>query len=200
MTYRDTVRIALFGALWGLVEITLGTTLKGLRIPLGGALLSALAVIIGLTGRAFTPVPGATVFMGAVAGLVKLFSIGTVIASPFVAILMESIILESIVLIMGINHFSCLIAGMTVVVYTILHPLLIQGMIFGADIYKLYIETFTRIATLLSIPPHRLIWVAVGYVVIHAILGLLAGWIGYRLPRRVKAELNRLRDKGRSSP
>jgi hypothetical protein len=39
---RDTVLIGIFGALWGLMEITLGLTIKGLRIPMGGAVLTAL--------------------------------------------------------------------------------------------------------------------------------------------------------------
>ena len=192
MKYRDIARIAVFGSLWGVVEITIGMTLKGLRIPMAGALLSAIAVIIALTGRTFVPVRGSILMMGAIAGIIKLFSIGTVIASPFLAILAEAALAEVIVSILGFKRLGCFIAGIFVVCYTVIHPLLAQGLIFGTDIYTIYLETFRRVAEVLGVQSGKLLWIIVVYVVIHILLGAAAGWMGYKLPGRVAGELRKL--------
>jgi hypothetical protein len=44
-TSQDIAIVTVFGAFWGLMEINLSVTLKGLRIPLRGALLTAAAAI-----------------------------------------------------------------------------------------------------------------------------------------------------------
>ncbi len=185
---RDTVLIGVFGALWGLMEVTLGVTLKGLRIPMGGALLTAVSAIIFLTGRYFVPRRGSILMMGAVAAILKIFSIGTVIAGPFLAILIEAAMGELLISLLGIHRLSYLLTSVILVLYTIVHPFFSQGLIFGVGIYKIYLETFTRFAEILGIGLHHLLWVALGYAGVHVLLGVLAGWIAFSLPRRVEAE------------
>jgi len=187
---RDTVLIGTFGALWGLMEITLGVTLKGLRIPMGGAILTAVSVVIFLTGRYFVRRRGSILMMGAVAAILKIFSIGTVIAGPFMAILIEAVIGEILVTLLGVNRISYLLTGMILLLYTIIHPFISQGIIFGTNIYKIYLQTFSRLAEIIHVDSSHLLWIVAGYAGIHALLGALAGWLAYRLPRRVEKELH----------
>jgi hypothetical protein len=183
---RDTVLIAVFGALWGLMEITLGVTLKGLRIPLGGAVLAGLAAIIYLTGRYFVRRRGAIFMMGTVAALVKIFSVGTVIAGPFLAILVEAAIAEAVISLLGVRRVSYILTGMILLVYTIIHPFLSQGIIFGADIYKIYLEMFRQIAGVLHVD-HRHLWLVVlAYAGLHMLAGVLVGHISWVLSSRVE--------------
>jgi len=193
LTRRDTLTISLFGALWGLMEITVGVTIKGLRIPMGGAILTAIAVMIFTTGRYFVPKPGATVMMGAVAAILKIFSIGTIIASPFLAILMEGLIGEIILTVLGTNRFSFVLTGIVLLLYSVLHPFISQGIIFGTDIYKIYLETFKRLGEVLHIPTSHLLWIIMAYAGLHLILGFIAGWMGFKLSRKVEEELLILR-------
>lgn len=191
---RDTVLIATFGALWGLMEVTVGVTLKGLRIPMGGAILTALAVIIFSTGRYFVPQKGSVLMMGAVAAILKVFSIGTVIAGPFMAIILEALFGEILLSILGINRFSYMLTGMLLLLYSMVHPFISQGIVFGANIYKIYLESFTRLAEILHVSANHLLWIIFIYAGIHAILGLTAGWIGYLLPRRAEYEYVQLKE------
>ncbi|GEM_PF-203126 len=195
LSQRDTVLISLFGALWGLMEITIGVTVKGLRIPMGGALLTAFAVVIFTTGRYFVPKRGATLMMGAVAAILKIFSIGTIIASPFLAILMEGLIGEIVLSVLGVNRFSFIFAGITLLLYSILHPFISQGIIFGTDIYKIYLESFRRLGELLHISSAHLLWIIFIYAMLHAFLGILAGYLGFKLSGQVQHELNLLRSQ-----
>lgn len=184
----DTVLIAIFGALWGFMEISLGAILKGIRIPMGGAILTAIACIIFLTGRNFTQRRGSIIMMGTIAAILKVFSVGTVIAGPFMAILIEAFIGEVMISIFGINLFSYVFTSSILTLYTIVHPLISQGLIFGENIFKIYLETFRQIANLFNIDVAYLGWIIVVYAGIHFILGAISGWLAFSLATRVKKE------------
>jgi len=187
---RDTVLIGIFGALWGLMEITLGLTIKGLRIPMGGAFLTAISCVIFLTGRYFLDHRGSIFLMGAVAATIKIFSVGTVIAGPFMAILIEASIAEILISMLGINRFSYISTSITLSLYTIVHPFIAQGLIFGDDIYNIYLETFRKISILLNINITYLVWIVIFYAILHIILGLMAGWLAYSLSIKVGEEIS----------
>jgi len=186
---RDTILIGIFGGLWGLMEITVGLTIKGLRIPMGGAILTALSCVIFLTGRYFVNHRGSIFLMGAVAATLKIFSVGTVIAGPFMAILIEAGIAEVLVSLLGINRFSYISTSITLSLYTIVHPFIAQGLIFGDDIYEIYMDTFRKISLVLNFDLIYLAWIVIIYATIHVILGLAAGWFAYSLAIRVGTEL-----------
>lgn len=186
---RDTVLIAIFGALWGLMEITVGLTIKGLRIPMGGAFLTAISCVIFLTGRYFVNHCGSIFLMGSVAATLKVFSVGTVIAGPFMAILIEAGIAEILISMLGINRYSYIITSITLSLYTIIHPFIAQGLIFGDDIYSIYLETFRKISMLLNINITYLAWIVIFYATLHIILGFLAGWLSYSLSIKVGEEI-----------
>ncbi|MFU8773240.1 MAG: hypothetical protein ACNA8H_12575, partial [Anaerolineales bacterium] len=84
LSTRELATLAVFGALWGLVEISLGSVLKTLNVPLSGVVLAAIGLTIALTGRAFVPRRGSTLFIGVLAMLLKMFSLGGVIIGPMI--------------------------------------------------------------------------------------------------------------------
>ncbi|NTW38151.1 MAG: hypothetical protein HGB17_19070, partial [Syntrophobacteraceae bacterium] len=94
LSTRELTTLAVFGALWGLVEISLGSVLKTLDIPLTGIALSAVGLTIALTGRVFVPRRGSTLFIGVIAMLLKLFSLGGVVIGPMVGIFTEAVVAE----------------------------------------------------------------------------------------------------------
>lgn len=91
---RQLVVLAVFGALWGLVEISLGSVLHAIRMPMSGVVLSAIGLTIALMGRFFVPKAGSTLFIGIIAMILKLFSIGSVVVGPMIGILAAAIIAE----------------------------------------------------------------------------------------------------------
>jgi len=186
---RNTVLIGIFGALWGLMEITLGLTIKGLRIPMGGAVLTAISCVIFLTARYFINRRGSIFLMVAVAATLKIFSVGTVIAGPFMAILIEAGIAEVLISLLRVNRLSYIITSVTLCLYTIIHPFIAQGLIFGDDIYQIYLETFRKTSLILNIDLTYLAWIITLYAALHIFLGFIAGWLAYSLSIRVGQEL-----------
>ena len=190
---KNITVIAVFGSLWGLVEITLGVTLKGMRIPMAGAILTAIIIIVFLTGKYFSRQKGAILMMGGIAALLKIFSIGTVIAGPFLAILIEALIAEVMIIILGVNRISYLITGMTLLFYTILHPFISQGLIFGENIYTIYLEMFTQMSKIIN--STNLGVIALGYVALHVVIGFVSGLVAWKLSQAVEREIEQIRKK-----
>src|SRR5512143_1595609 len=95
-TTRELVTMAVFGALWGLVEISLGSVLHAINLPLSGMLLSIIGVMVAVIGRLFVSRRGSTLFIGVIAMVLKLFSIGNILIGPMVAIFVEALIAELI--------------------------------------------------------------------------------------------------------
>ena len=93
-TTRELVTMAVFGALWGLVEISLGSVFHALDLPLSGMALAIVGVMVASIGRLFVPKRGSTIFIGIIAMVLKLFSIGSALVGPMVGILAEALIAE----------------------------------------------------------------------------------------------------------
>ena len=53
---RQLVTLAVFGTLWGVVEMSFGSVLKSLQIPFSGAVLASIGLLIVMVARLFVPV------------------------------------------------------------------------------------------------------------------------------------------------
>lgn len=98
-TVRDWIYVAVFGALWGVLEITLGSYLHVLFPPLAdtfvvGLIMAGLGAIIALVGRWFVPKRWAVLAIGVITTILKAFSLSGVVIGPMVAILAEAILME----------------------------------------------------------------------------------------------------------
>ncbi len=96
---RELVYIAIFGAIWGAVEITLGSYLHVIFPPLAdtflvGLILTSIGTVVALIGRLFVPRTGSVLMIGVVTAILKMLSIGGVKIGPMAAILVESLLME----------------------------------------------------------------------------------------------------------
>ncbi len=100
---RDWVYIGIFGALWGGIELSLGSLLHMLFPPLTGTfftglILGSLGCIIALTGYSFVPGRGTVLLIGFITAILKLISPAGVKIGPVVAIIAESLLIEAALL------------------------------------------------------------------------------------------------------
>src|SRR5690606_32761234 len=68
---RHLVLIAIFGALWGALELSLGSALHALGVPFSGLFLAGVGIAVALVGYRFTRRRGSVVQIGLVAALLK---------------------------------------------------------------------------------------------------------------------------------
>jgi hypothetical protein len=190
---RDTLYIAVFGTLWGLLEITLGTGLKSLRIPFTGFIMVGLALVILLAGRRFAPRRGSILMMGGVAALLKVFSMGGFVLGPFWAILIEALLAEIIISTLGLRRLTCMLTGVVLLAYTTVHPLIAQRVLYGSGIIQIYLEMLDRGRSALGLADASLLAVVGVWLAVITVLGSALGLAGYRLGWEVDARVQRLR-------
>lgn len=189
---RELATLAVFGALWGVVEVSLGSVLKSLNIPLSGAALAAIGVMIALVGRVFVPRRGATLFIGVIAMLLKLFSLGGVVLGPMVGILMEALLAEASLSLFGKpRRMVFVLVGGLVVMFTLLQPFITGPLLFGRTVFVVWLDLLDLASRLLGISSSAALGGMLVLLVLHLIAGGLAGWLSWDIARQLQARLGR---------
>jgi hypothetical protein len=188
LSLKELTIIAALGALWGSVEMTLGSFLHVLNVPFTGAVLGSIGICIALVGRVVVPRPGSTLSIAVIAALLKALSIGGVVLSPMIAIVMEGLLADLVLSLGGRPRRSTFIlAGAVAVAWNTLHMVLIQGVVFGAGIIAMYVTLIRKAAMLFHIPASSVFAVLVILVAMHVVAGSVAGLIAWEAGRSVVA-------------
>ncbi|MFC2131739.1 hypothetical protein ACFLSQ_09915, partial [Bacteroidota bacterium] len=158
LSQREILYTALFGAIWGIVELSLGTSLHLMKIPFRGIILSTFAIIVLTSAKPFVPYKGSLVLIGAITATFKAMSIGFVI-TPVMAIFFEGLIAEIIFMAFRFNAISSIFTGISIMLYTLMHGLISQAFFFGLNIYRIYFETLSKTLNFINVSEDNLIWV-----------------------------------------
>lgn len=187
---RQLVLLAVFGSLWGAVEISLGSVLKAMQIPLSGAVLAGIGLAVALTGRLFVPRRGSVLFMGVIAMILKLFSIGNIIVGPMIGILAEALLAEGVLSLLGKpSRLVFLLAGAAGVIWTFAQPLVTGPVLYGRNIVTVWLELIEKGSRLVGLDPSAALWVALALVGLHALIGGAAGWLAWDAGRLLQARV-----------
>lgn len=190
LSTRELVTIAVFGALWGAVEITMGTVLKALHLPFNGALLATIGLTVLLVGRLYVPRPGATLFIGVIATLIKLFSIGGVVIGPMIGILSEALLAEIVLsAFRRPRRIAFLLAGTVGVSWTMIQPFISGALLFGRHTLEVWLDLVNDGAALLGIQANAALWIVAIIAAFHVLLGCLSGWLAWNTARRLNTRL-----------
>ncbi|MBL7064856.1 MAG: hypothetical protein ISS49_11720 [Anaerolineae bacterium] len=190
-TVRDWVYVAVFGALWGALEMTLGAYLHVLFPPIAntfftGLIMAGIGVAIALVGRYFVNRPGAVLSIGIITTLLKVLSLGGIKIGPVVAILAEAILMELALLSKAPpTRWRYVLAGTLAVGWNFFHKFVMMRLLYGKGITEVYLKMVEDGSQALGLD--------IGYAV--AIIGVLflfrvavgaaAGWLAWRLGRLV---------------
>ncbi|MGM0385759.1 MAG: hypothetical protein ACQERF_07250 [Actinomycetota bacterium] len=189
---RELATLAVFGALWGLVEITLGAVIKTLNIPLSSLILVSIGLAVALVGRVYVPRRGSTLFIGVIAMLLKLFSVGGVVLGPMVAILFEALIAELVLSSMGRpRRTSFVVAGAAGVAWLLVHPFLTGLLFFGRSLFVVWQDLLDLGNRVLGLDPSAAVWIVLALAIIHLAIGAVVGWVSWDLARTLKKRTGR---------
>jgi len=187
---RELVTMAVFGALWGALEISLGAVLKALHLPLSGALLATAGLTIALIARLFVPRAGATLFVGVVATILKLFSIGGVLIGPMIGILAEALLAEVVLSLAGRpRRPAFLLAGALGVAWTVVQPFVTGALLFGRDVLEIWLDLVGQATGLLGLPGSAAPLAATAFAGLHLFLGAAGGWLAWQAGRQLSGRL-----------
>jgi hypothetical protein len=180
LTKKEIARTALFGALWGIVEISAGNTLHLAKVPFRGLIMALIAMAMLVCAKRFAPFRGSLLLIGAIAATFKAGSMGGFVLTPMIAIFAESVIAEVVFLFAGYSWISSTVVGATGLAYTFAHGVLMQVFFFGFNIFNVYGNILSNITgnnmniyLILSI-----------LAVLHLIFGAASGLIGFSIAQK----------------
>ncbi len=183
---RTLAYLAVFGTLWGAWEITAGSVLHMINLPLKGTWLAAVAMTLVLTGRRLAPAPGGLLVMGFLAAFLKIFSFGGVVFTPMVAIVMEALLAET-VLLLGRNRAPAYpLAGGAALLWPPIHRILFQVFYFGVDVYEVYRQLARQITRWFPVELHHLVAALGILLLVQFLIGAGAGALALVLAQRVR--------------
>ncbi len=196
-TVRDLVYVAIFGAIWGAVEITLGSYLHVIFPPLAdtfvpGLFLASVGVVVALVGRLFVPRIGSVFMIGVVTAILKALSIGGVKIGPMGAILVESLLMEvGLILSRRPRRWGFVLAGALAVSWNFFHKFIFMWLLFGRGIYEVYVDMIGQGASLLRVDVRYGLLIIGVLFLLRIVFGGIAGWVGWDLGRVVRDRLAR---------
>jgi len=184
--------VTAFGALWGALEITLGSFLHTLHMPFTGALLASAGAGLLAAQRQFVPTRGLSLATGVVASLTKSLSPGGIILGPMVGIMTEALLVEMALLFAPRSRVLAAVAGAFCALWATLQKLLSQYIFFGGTIIDLYVAILRRASEWLGISESSGWLAVVGFLGVIATVGALCGlagsWMGSAATRRLLAK------------
>jgi ABC-type thiamin/hydroxymethylpyrimidine transport system permease subunit len=196
LTTRQLVTLAVFGALWGAVEISLGSVLKALNLPLSGATLAAVGLMIAMIGRLFVPRRGTTLFIGVIAMVLKIFSIGSIIIGPMIGILAEAILAEIVLSLFKQPSLPAfLLAGVTGSLWVVVQPFVTGLLIFGRDLFTVWLDLLDLGQRLFGIDTSAAILIVLVIAAVHILIGSLSGWMAWIIGKALLARMPNMQTK-----
>jgi hypothetical protein len=192
---RQLVTLAVFGALWGVVEITLGSILHALNVPLTGAFMAAIGLAIVISSKLFVPVRGSILFIGVIAMILKLFSIGSIVIGPMVGILLEALVAEGVFLFFSRpNRMSFILAGSLGVLWTLIQPFFTGMLLFGRQPLIVWLDLVDQGARIFGLASSAAVWIILILACVHLMIGGLAGWMAWSAGKTLLVRTGRRAD------
>lgn len=185
--------IAVFGALWGSVEMSVGAWMHAASVPFTGLFLAGIGVCIALIGYVFVPRAGAVFMISLVAALLKAFSVGGVVLNPMIAIVVEGVLAEAGLALGGRRRelLPFLLAGALAVNWSLVQPFFTQGVLAGQGVLEIYTRTLEEVARLLHLSSGMVVALITFIVLLHTAVGLCSGGVaivvGRQLTRRLRS-------------
>jgi len=180
VTNKDDVWIkaAAIGSIWASFEIVVGGFLHAVRMPFAGTFLTFFSVAL-LTAFARRYRRKGLFWRAAlVAALLRSVMPTTVIFGPLIAIILEGLLFEAAVRLLGFRLAAYILAGMAAMFSAILHKIVSLLILYGGDMIPLAKQLYYMFlhATGWHLPPRQLaLWVALIYTVAGTAAALL-GW------------------------
>ena len=189
-TTRELVTMAVFGALWGLVEISLGSVFHAIDLPLSGMALAIFGLMVACIGRMFVPKRGSTLFIGVVAMVLKLFSIGSAVIGPMVGIFAEALIAELILSAFAKPSMPAFIfANASAALWTLIQPFVTGVLLFGRNLLVVWLDVLDMGTRIFGIPYQAALWIVILLVTVHLLFGGIGGWLAWKLGQVLKTRL-----------
>jgi hypothetical protein len=186
-TVRDWVYVGLFSALWGMIEISFGTILHVLFPPLAntfftGVILTFVGCIIALCSRSVIKKRGSIILIGVITAILKLISPGGVKIGPVAAIVMESALMEGVLLLAPKKRAPGLMsAGALALVWNFMHRFVMMRVLYGKHFTDVAVTMAKSGSRSFGMGEREIALVLIIMIMVQAAAGAVAGFLAFKL-------------------
>lgn len=178
-----------FGVMWGIFEMVIGSYLHLIKFPLRGALMAGFGVVFMCVLRSYVNRRGVNLIAGFCAICVKLFSYGGFKIGPIVGIAIESFIFEIVFSLFSVNKFSILVSSFLAVLEGIPHFFITTWLIYGGGIFDAYLKAISEISKIFGLSKEFYIKILFLWLFGHIIIALFSFMISLKLIKWLKNEM-----------
>ncbi|MDP2722982.1 MAG: hypothetical protein Q8O72_09510 [Bacteroidales bacterium] len=171
-------KAAVVGGLWASVEIIVGSFLHNTRIPFAGSFLAVAGTILLIGFYQIWPQRGLIIRAGLITALMKSVSPSALILGPMTGIFMEAALVELVIVLLGANLPSYLLAGIMSVSSALFHKIISLIIVYGFDLLKVYINMINFALKQFRIKEAEPLEIFTALLIVYAIVGVMAGWMG----------------------
>ncbi len=180
------MKAAVVGSYWGTLEIVLGSFFHNMRFPMSGTILSFFSVILLVSFSRIWRENGLFWRAGLIAALMKSVSPSAVILGPMTGIMLEGVLMETFVFLLGKNIAGYVTGGAMAVFSALLHKIVSLLVLYGYNLVRLLAYLYHFALQKMNIRESSLDpRVIVGlFVSLYLITGTLAALTGYYIGNR----------------
>ena len=186
---RPWTYAALFGALWGAIEATLGTTVHLGKLPLRGTIMGLAGLLCLVCLRRLQPRPGVCLLAGIVAIFLKIFTLGGLYPGPIIGIGIQALALELALTGSGGRAIGAAIGGFVALATNPLQKLVTMWVVAGSEAVRSYLRLLQEGAASIGLegldPIVVVTAIAATTGAVGAAGGLWAWWVAGRVMRRL---------------
>ncbi len=132
------IRASIIGTIWAAAEIVLGSFLHNLRVPFSGNMLTAIALVILIAVSYRWREHGLYWRAGLICALMKAMSPSAIIFGPMIAIIMESVLLEVSVRLLGRTYLGFIIGSMLAMSWNLFQKVFNMIIFYGGNLVEIY--------------------------------------------------------------
>ncbi len=132
------IKASIIGTIWAAAEIVLGSFLHNLRVPFSGNMLTAIALVILIAVSYRWRQHGLYWRAGLICALMKTLSPSAIIFGPMIAIIMESVLLEISVRLLGRTYIGFMIGSMLAMSWNLFQKVFNMIIFYGGNLVEIY--------------------------------------------------------------
>lgn len=182
----QVISIIAWGVILGVMEILFSDLLANYRLPYRGIIITLYMVIALIIAKFYNPQKFSLIYVVLIIVLMKGFWYQSVTHPALYAVIVEGIIAEAIYLVFGIKFSTSLIVGFGLMLYTFLHGWIMHGYFLGSHIFNMYKFIFKELFPWLNITNDNITILMIIAAIVHLILGIIAGFIGWYLVVKIE--------------
>jgi hypothetical protein len=188
---RPSTYAALFGAVWGALEATVGTAVHLGNLPLRGTIMGLLGLLCLVCLRRLQPRPGVCLLAGVVAIFLKIFTLGGLYPGPIIGIGIQALVVELGLTASGGRRVGAAIGGFLALATNPLQKIVTMWVVAGTDAVDAYFLLLEESAAAVGLPGLSAQAVIAGIVLFKGAIGLLGGLWSWSVAGRVVRRLGR---------